>query len=146
VWTGIGKYRSRDSQITFSVIHGWLAFGGPAMLTKMTEEDWVLVLEVAMGRGTRPTRRKVRFGWGTWIRTKIDGVRVRRRNQLGEHPGDYANRISTTPATGPQTIFQKITFATLATPAIEYLTKEISALVFGAFVSEGCISRFQCKD
>src|ERR1700738_1800756 len=24
----------------------WLAFGGPAMLTKMTEEDWVLVLEV----------------------------------------------------------------------------------------------------
>src|SRR6202035_75402 len=35
-----------DSRITFSVIHGWLAFGGPAMLTKMTEEDWVLVLEV----------------------------------------------------------------------------------------------------
>jgi hypothetical protein len=47
------------------------------MLTKMTEEDWVLVLEVAMGRGTRPTRRKVRFGWRTWIRTKINGVRVR---------------------------------------------------------------------
>ena len=46
MWTDIGKYRSRDSQITFSVIHGWLAFGGPAMLTKMTEEDWVLVLAV----------------------------------------------------------------------------------------------------
>src|ERR1700730_11034876 len=39
-------YRPRDSRITFSVIHGWLAFGGPAMRTKMTEEDWVLVLEV----------------------------------------------------------------------------------------------------
>jgi hypothetical protein len=36
----------KGSQITFPVIHGWLAFGGPAMLTKMTEEDWVLVLEV----------------------------------------------------------------------------------------------------
>src|SRR6202142_4224309 len=24
-----------------------------------------------------PNRRKLRFGWGTWIRTKIDGVRVR---------------------------------------------------------------------
>jgi hypothetical protein len=46
VWTDTEKYKSRDSRITFSVIHGWLAFGGPAMLTKMTEEDWVLVLEV----------------------------------------------------------------------------------------------------
>src|ERR1700704_19786 len=45
MWTDIGKYRSRDSRITFPVIHGWLAFGVPAMLTKMTEEDWVLVLE-----------------------------------------------------------------------------------------------------
>ena len=24
-----------------------------------------------------PNRRKLSFGWGTWIRTKIDGVRVR---------------------------------------------------------------------
>ncbi|MFZ0507153.1 MAG: hypothetical protein WAM29_03440 [Methylocella sp.] len=46
MWTDIGKYRSRDSQITFPVIHGWLAFGGSAMLTKMTEKDWVLVLDV----------------------------------------------------------------------------------------------------
>jgi hypothetical protein len=48
----IGKYRSRDSQITFLVIHGWLAFGGPAMLTKMTEEDWVLVLDAESGGGS----------------------------------------------------------------------------------------------
>ncbi len=27
-------------------------------------------------RGRTPNRRKVRFGWGTWIRTKIDGVRA----------------------------------------------------------------------
>ena len=26
---------------------------------------------------TRPNRLKVRFGWGTWIRTKIDGVESR---------------------------------------------------------------------
>src|ERR1700730_13511726 len=31
VWTDIRKYRSRDSQIIFSVIHGWLAFGGPRL-------------------------------------------------------------------------------------------------------------------
>jgi hypothetical protein len=46
VWADIGKYSSRDSQITFPVIHGWLAFGGLAMLTKMTGEDFVLVLVV----------------------------------------------------------------------------------------------------
>ncbi|MGB9427001.1 MAG: hypothetical protein WCB09_11365, partial [Methylocella sp.] len=50
VWTDIGKYRSRDSQITFPVIHGWLAFGGSAMLTKMTEKDWVLVLDACRSR------------------------------------------------------------------------------------------------
>jgi hypothetical protein len=30
---------------------------------------------MAMWRGTRPNRLKGRFGWGTWIRTKINGVR-----------------------------------------------------------------------
>ena len=30
-----------------------------------------------VGRAIEPNRRKLRFGWGTWIRTKIDGVRVR---------------------------------------------------------------------
>jgi hypothetical protein len=38
VWTDIGKYGSRDSQITFSVIHGWLAFEGRAMLTVLVRE------------------------------------------------------------------------------------------------------------
>jgi hypothetical protein len=37
---------AREHLPTVSVIHRWLAFGGPAMLTKMTEEDWVFVLEV----------------------------------------------------------------------------------------------------
>src|SRR5271169_3346212 len=30
-----------------------------------------------VGAGDKAKWRKLRFGWGTWIRTKIDGVRVR---------------------------------------------------------------------
>src|SRR5208337_5310055 len=32
--------------ITFSVTHGQSVFGGPTMLTSMTEEDWTIVLKV----------------------------------------------------------------------------------------------------
>src|SRR5271165_6879838 len=35
-----------DSQISFSVTHGRSVFGGPTMLTTMTEEDWTIVLKL----------------------------------------------------------------------------------------------------
>ena len=31
----------------------------------------------AAALATKICQRKLKFGWGTWIRTKIDGVRVR---------------------------------------------------------------------
>jgi hypothetical protein len=37
-------------------------------------------------------RRKVRFGWGTWIRTKIDGVRVR-CSTVELSPNEPASRV-----------------------------------------------------
>ncbi len=50
VWTDREKICTDYSLVNsnhFFGIHGWLAFGGPAMLTKMTEEDWGLVLGVS---------------------------------------------------------------------------------------------------
>jgi hypothetical protein len=47
------------------------------------------------GRDSRRLRGILRHG-------VVSFPALQRRNQLGEHPGDYANRISTTPATGPQ--------------------------------------------
>ena len=44
-----------DSQITFSVAHGQSVFGGPTMLTPMTEEDWTIVLII---RGIALTPRR----------------------------------------------------------------------------------------
>ena len=35
-----------DSQIIFSVTHGRSVFGGPTLLTTMTEEDWTIVLKL----------------------------------------------------------------------------------------------------
>src|SRR6516225_11381875 len=35
-----------DTQIRVSVIHGCSNFGGPTMLTTMTEDDWTIVLQV----------------------------------------------------------------------------------------------------
>src|ERR1700730_1669376 len=40
----------------------------------------------ALRRTRRPNRRKMRFGWGTWIRTKINGVRV--LNPWFQHPSE----------------------------------------------------------
>jgi transposase len=39
-------HEQRDSRIGISVIHGWSVFGGPTMLTTMTEEDWTIILRV----------------------------------------------------------------------------------------------------
>jgi transposase len=41
-----GHARVAFSQITFSLTHGQSVFGGPTMLTAMTEEDWTIVLRV----------------------------------------------------------------------------------------------------
>src|SRR5215216_3298566 len=35
-----------DSRIRVSVIHGWPVHGRPAMLTRMTETDWALVVQL----------------------------------------------------------------------------------------------------
>src|SRR5215216_8040343 len=35
-----------DSRIRISVIHGWPVNGRPAMLTRMTEADWALVVQL----------------------------------------------------------------------------------------------------
>jgi transposase len=43
---GWKAHDQRDSRIGISVIHGRSAFGGPTMLTAMTEEDWTVVLGV----------------------------------------------------------------------------------------------------
>jgi hypothetical protein len=40
-------------------------------------EQKMTIQHVHVAEGGQPNRRKLRFGWGTWIRTKIDGVRVR---------------------------------------------------------------------
>jgi hypothetical protein len=42
-----------------------------------TPGDRFRQLPPMLWRARGPIWRKVRFGWGTWIRTKIDGVRVR---------------------------------------------------------------------
>src|SRR3984893_6411793 len=49
-----GKARDqRDSRIGICVIHGWSVFGGPTMLTTMTEEDWTIVLRVCEASRSR---------------------------------------------------------------------------------------------
>jgi hypothetical protein len=36
----VASWWFRDSQISFSVIHGWSAAEGPTTLAQMTQEDW----------------------------------------------------------------------------------------------------------
>ena len=46
MWTESFKYGEGDSHDGVSVIHRRSAYGGPTMLTGMTEADWALVLKV----------------------------------------------------------------------------------------------------
>jgi hypothetical protein len=51
----------QDSRISISVIHGRSVFGGPTMLTTMTEQDWKIVLQVFQASRSRRRDNDRRF-------------------------------------------------------------------------------------